>query len=153
MTDPSPRAGFTVGSLAEVERSLLPLPPSSPYSSTPLNNQGFSHSISSGSILLSSPCRLLGAHRVPRVHVLFYHWYFIPLLPVSLSLSIVRFAIYRSAFSPSRGQRPRRSYLRKPARRREQLFAPWTTLESSPHTRYTRIMLYTYTRVHHINGY
>lgn len=29
MTDPSPRAGFTVGSLAEVERSLLPLLPSS----------------------------------------------------------------------------------------------------------------------------
>jgi len=30
VTDPSPRAGFTVGSPAEVERSLLPLPPPFP---------------------------------------------------------------------------------------------------------------------------
>lgn len=43
MTDPSPRAGFTVGSPAEVERSLLPLSFPSPVPSPSRAGHGFSH--------------------------------------------------------------------------------------------------------------
>lgn len=110
MTDPSPRAGFTVGSLAEVERSLLPLLPSVPASlPPPRSGRGFSHP-SRGSIF-PFPTSLLPPYRHvrPILSLIIYPSSPSVLIPIYRSFCYLTFRV----LSMSRGHWPR-GYLRKP---------------------------------------
>lgn len=113
MTDPSPRAGFTVGSLAEVERSLLPLFPSVLASPPPppRSGRGFSHPSGFDLSLPHVSCLLTAARTSYSI-------------TGNLSLfsrcpyPYLSFVLLSNVLSTLRGQWPR-GYLRKPPRRHE----------------------------------
>lgn len=136
MTDPSPRAGFTVGSLAEVERSLLPL--LAPRTLHVPDSRGLSHLFSS-STLPHVPDFL--PRRVRSIlSLVIYPSSLGVLIPIYRSFCYLSFCVF--FFYNAQGQWPRRGYLRKPLRRREQFFALKTTLNSSLFMYFTKCICF-----------
>lgn len=124
MTDPSPRAGFTVGSLAEVERSLLPLlPPRTPCP----DSRGLSHLFSSSTLPHVPSADFLPRRVRSILSLVIYPSSLGVLIPIYRSFCYLSFCVFYNA----QGQWPRRGYLREPLRRREQFFALKTTSNSS----------------------
>jgi len=126
VTDPSPRAGFTVGSLAEVERSLLPLLPRTSYPDSRV-----SPTFSRVRPFPMSPLRLRLLTAPSTFYSITGNLSLFSRCPYPYLSFVLLSIVLRFFFSIAEGQWPRRGYLREPLRRRKQFFASKTTLNSS----------------------